>query len=134
MGSANLAIDNICMSLDLMKHHSVCLYIEVNARLEAPLWPARDRKMDIATGDHGPTDSKNNHKRASATYHTAHSEPLQFSNTPFPSISPPYFSVEGVQPIPLLYCIPRLYSKTQAQLPCGCLFPIIPMFRFKRRS
>lgn len=54
MDCANFTIEDIKMSLDLLKHRSVCISQKVDSRLEGPFRPAMDWKMDIPTYDYKP--------------------------------------------------------------------------------
>lgn len=128
MDSADLIFDNLRMWLDLVKHRSDCLSLEVDARLKRPSCTALDRKTDISTDGHGTTDSNSSYRWPSETYNTAHSRLFPFWNTSFPTISPPPIDVRAFCPSLLIYLITQPYFKTQARLRRGCLAPISPVF------
>lgn len=97
--NADLTLDDIHMSLELLKHCSVCLK-KFDARLERPFCLATVLKMDIPIGDHELIDYINGYIWLSATYHSAHFRLLPLSNTAFSAITPSIVSAEGVLSIP----------------------------------
>lgn len=93
--SGDLTFDSIRTSLHLLKHRSIHLSLEIDARLEGPPRFAMDSKIDILTDNHGPSNSSTNLRLSSATYHTARFRTLPFPNTPFTTISPPSIGEGG---------------------------------------
>lgn len=94
MSSDDLTIDYIQMSLDVPKHNIVCIFQEVEDWFKWPPLPATDHNMKLSVDDHGPTNSSSSYKCLPATYHTAHSVPLSFLNTPLSANPLPSISVE----------------------------------------
>lgn len=100
LDSASLTFDNIRMSLELLKHRSVCLYQEINARMGGLSYPAMNQRMNTLADDQGPSISNTTFRLPFGTYRIAHSGFLPFPNTTFHAIPPYPTSVEGVPPIP----------------------------------
>lgn len=91
--------DDICISVDLLKHRTVCLHGMILQMKGRPC-SAMNCKINIPTGDHGPGDPNSGYKKLSTTTRTAHSGPLPNSSAPLPAIPPPTLSMEGV---PLIF-------------------------------
>lgn len=97
---AVLPIDKIRILLNLLKHCSICLFQEVDARLEVLPRAAKDRETDFPNDNHVSFHSNNNLKLPSATCSTAHLGPRSSPNNHFPAISGPPIGVKGIPPIP----------------------------------
>lgn len=87
------------MSFNLLKHRSLQLSQEVNARLKAPPRQAIHRKMETLTDGHGPPNANINLKELSALYRTTHYGPLSFPGTPFLANPLPPNGVKGASSI-----------------------------------
>lgn len=68
-----------------------------------------ERKIDILTGDDGPTDSFSIYEIDSSINHDAHIGPLLFSDTFMSVIPQPFINVESVSHVALAIC----YSTAQ---------------------
>lgn len=122
------------ISLNLPKNRPVYLSQKVDARLKGLLCLDMDTRVDIPTNDERHCNCNTSFRRLSTTYPTTHSRPRTFPNTPFLTIPPPPINVEGAQPIPSTVSdSPTLFQEPSATSH-GCLVPIFPVIRFRRRS
>lgn len=80
MDIANQTFYDIRITLDLLKHCFVHLFLEVGALLKGPSRPEMACKLDVLTSDHVPTDFYSIYIKSLGIYHTAHSGLLIFPN------------------------------------------------------
>lgn len=73
MDSFDQFFEDIMMLIDLLKHSSIHLSLEVDARLEEPHGQAMKRKIKTPTDDRGPYTYKNSFRRSQAPYHNVYS-------------------------------------------------------------
>lgn len=124
MERAYLTFDDIEMSMDLLKHRSICLFQDSDSPLERHPPLAMNCKTDIPTDYHRPLKSNTNFRGSSTTYHTASSGPLR----PFQHLLS-YHSTASCQRGG------RSANHSDASTtPRDCVAPIALIFRFMRQS
>lgn len=82
INSSKLMLENVRMSLDLLRHPSIWQSQGMHNRLEGTPFPDMNRKINFLTGNYWPTDYIFNYKRSSVIYNAPHSWALPFWNTP----------------------------------------------------
>lgn len=117
-------VKDIRTSSDLFKYYSVRLSTEEDARLLGSSRPAIDHEVDIPPNHYRPSSFHTNHKRSSATYHTAHSGPFSFSNTHFPRNFAHLWAWRAFRPFLPLSLISWPYFKTRVQ-PLGIAWSVL---------
>lgn len=134
MESADLSFEGISMSLNILKHCPVHFAKEVDVWLERHPHPHIDRKKAVPSDDRRPINYSSNNRTLSATYHTAHSAPLFFSNNYIPATSPPSLGIKGESPSFLTLSDSGSYFNTQARPARVRLISIAPVSRSRGGS